>query len=279
LHLSGATIVFLLLAVGLGRRRRYGHALALAGALCTTWLCLSVGTWIQEKAPSYGFDRMSNDRTRTPAAHSTGSEGFGLEMRSVAEYKKRKMKPERELGVIVHGVLPTSYDDEILRQLRTGKAPLPVFIDGPLQPVSQESASEYDTIALAYNTSNRFRFNTVAAKDGYFILGLPMLSGFVGLVDGSFVPVTRANALYPSVFLPHGFHVVDFYFTSWPFIVGIGIAFGTLVALTRWVVGRRRRAWVTRGMMLAALPLALLLWVFLYAGPSFNTEYLWQVRP
>jgi hypothetical protein len=44
------------------------------------------------------------------------------------------------------------------------------------------------------------------------------------------------------------------------------------------MVERKRRVWVARGILLAVLPLALLLWVFLYAGPSFNTNYFWQVR-
>jgi hypothetical protein len=30
-------------------------------------------------------------------------------------------------------------------------------------------------------------------------------------------------------------------------------------------------------MLLAVVPLAVLLWVALYAGPSFNTSYFWQV--
>jgi hypothetical protein len=118
----------------------------------------------------------------------------------------------------------------------------------------------------------------VAARDGYFVLGLPLLPGFVCRIDRSFAKVVRADALYPSVFVPHGFHVVDFYFVSWPFVVGVGIAFGALWVLTYWVAGRRRRLWVTRGMLIACLPLAVLLLLFLYAGPPFNTNYFWQVR-
>jgi len=275
LHLSGATLGFLLLAVGLGRRRRYGLAAALACALATTWLCLSVGTWPVEKSPSYSFDSMADDRSKSPAVHSVGHEGYGLETRLVAAYKNRGHKLDRPLGVIVHGVSPTSNDDEVLGQLRGGTALRPVFIDGPLEPNVPEAAGDHDTVSLVYNTSNRFQFNAVAAKDGYFVLGLPLLPGFVGRVDGAFARVTRANTLYPAVFLPRGFHVVDFYFISWPFLVGVAIAFATLGALAHW--GTRRKRWVTRGMLLAVLPLAILLWLFLYQGPSFNTEYFWKV--
>jgi len=278
-HLSGATILLLLLAVALGRWRRYGLAASLACALATTWLCLSVGTWIQYKTPSFSFDAMSADRAASPAAHSVGNEGFGLEMRSVAEYRNRKLTVDRPLGVIVHGAAPTVSDEEVWKQMTSSTPLRPMFVDGALQPTARASVAETDTVALVYNTSNRYRFNVVAAKDGYFVLGMPLLAGFVCLLDGSFVLVTRANALYPSVFLPRGFHVVDFYFVSWPFLVGVGIAFGTLWALATWAVGRRRRSWVSRAMVLAALPLVVVLWVFLYAGPSFNTEYFWQVKP
>jgi hypothetical protein len=278
LHLSGATILFLMLAVVLRVRRCYCLGASLACALASTWLCLSVGTWKQDKSPTYSFDRMVEDRTNSPVAHAAGGEGFGLEMRSVAEYGKRGLKPERALGVIVHGVAPSASDVEVLQRLGSGAESPPAFIDGPLEPRSEKAASDYDTVSLVYNTSNRFRFNVVAARDGYFVLGLPLLPGFVCRIDRSFAKVVRADALYPSVFVPHGFHVVDFYFVSWPFVVGVGIAFGALWVLTYWVAGRRRRLWVTRGMLIACLPLAVLLLLFLYAGPPFNTNYFWQVR-
>jgi hypothetical protein len=278
LHLSGATILFLLLAVVWGRKRRFCLSASLACTLASTWLCLSVGTWKQDKSPSYSFNNMIEDRTNSPIAHAAGGEGFGLEMRSVAEYRKRGLKSERPLGVIVHGPAHGLSDSEILQQLQSGTASGPVFVDGPLEVSSEKAASDYDTVSLVYNTSNRFRFNVVAARDGYFVLGLPMLPGFVCRIDGSFAKVVKANALYPSVFLPRGFHVVDFYFISWPFVAGGGIALGTLWVLIHWVAARKRRSWARRGMPLAALLLAVLFWVFVYAGPSFNTSYFWQVR-
>ena len=278
LNLSGATTLCLVLAALWGRRRRLCLAVSLACALLTTWLCLSVGTWRQAKSPTYSFDNIVEDRTSSPLAHAAGGEGFGLEMRSVAEYRSRGLKPERALGVILHQASPTPSEGEVLQQLWEHRPSPPVFIDGPLEPRSDKPASDYDTVSLVHNTSNRFRFNVVAARDGYFVLGLPLLPGFVCRIDGSFAKVVRADVLYPSVFVPHGFHVVDFYFVSWPFVLGAGIAFAALWVLTYWAVARKRRAWVTRGMLLASLPLAVLLWVFLYAGPSFNTSYFWQVR-
>jgi hypothetical protein len=278
LHLSGATMLFLMLAVVLEVRRCYCLGAALACALASTWLCLSVGTWKQDKSPTYSFDSMVEDRSNSPVAHAAGGEGFGLEMRSVAAYKKRGLNPERALGVIVHGVAPSASDVEVLQHLGSGGEAPSAFIDGPLEPRSEKAASDYDTVSLVYNTSNRFRFNVVAARDGYFVLGLPLLPGFVCRVDGSFAKVVRADALYPSVFVPHGFHVVDFYFVSWPFVVGAGIGFGALWVLIYWAVARKRRSAVTRGMLIACVPLAVLLWIFLYAGPSFNTNYFWQVR-
>ena len=278
LHLSGATIVFLMLAVVLEVKRYYCLGASLACALASTWLCLSVGTWKQDKSPTYSFDNMVEDRSNSPVAHAAGGEGFGLEMRSVAEYRNRGLNPERALGVMVHGVAPSASDVEVLQRLRSGAASPPAFIDGPLEPRSEKAASDYDTVSLVYNTSNRFRFNVVAARDGYFVLGLPLLPGFVCRIDGSFAKVVRADALYPSVFVPHGFHVVDFYFVSWPVAVGAGIAFATLWILIYWAVARKRRLGVTRGMLIACVPLAVLVWIFLYAGPSFNTNYFWQVR-
>jgi hypothetical protein len=277
LYLLGATAFLLVLAAVLGRTRRYWLAASLACALGTTWLCLSVGTWKQNKSPTYSFDNMLEARSNSPVAHVSLGDGVGLEMRSVAEYRNRGLKSERPLGVVVHGAVPSASDVEVWQQLRSGVASPSAFIDGPLEPRSEKAVSNYDTVSLVHNTSNRFRFNVVAARDGYFVLGLPLLPGFVCRIDGSFAKVVRADALYPSVFLPRGFHVVDFYFVSWPFVVGVGLAWGTLWVLIDWVAGRRRRSWVTRGMLLAVVPLVVLLWVALYAGPSFNTSYFWQV--
>jgi len=277
LHLLGATALFLVLAALLGRTRRYWLAASLACALGTTWLCLSVGTWKQNKSPTYSFDNMVAAWSNSPIAHVSLGDGVGLEMRSVAEYRNRGLKAERPLGVIVHGAVPSASDIEVWQQLRSGVTSPSAFIDGPIEPRSEKAVSNFDTVSLVHNTSNRFRFSVVAARDGYFVLGLPLLPGFVCRIDGSFAKVVRADALYPSVFLPRGFHVVDFYFVSWPFVAGVGIAWATLLLLTYWVVGRKRRLWVTRAMLLAVVPLAVLLWVALYAGPSFNTSYFWQV--
>jgi hypothetical protein len=280
LLLSAATALALVLAAALKRGFRYSLALAIAGTVVTSWLCLSVGTWKQNKARTYSFSNIVIDRVNSTAAHASGGEGDGMELRSVSQYRHRGVNPARPLGVVVHDAEATQSDDEVLQHLRAAATATAtrVFIDGPIRNRAQEASSDKDSVALIYNTSNRFKFDVAASKDGYFVLGLPLLPGFMCRVDGLLAKVVRADALYPSVFLSTGFHTVDFFFVSWPFFVGTVLGFATLCALVPWLGRRGRRSRSLKILALACLPLGLLLLWFLYGGPSFETHYLWQVN-
>jgi hypothetical protein len=188
------------------------------------------------------------------------------------------VNPVRPLGVVVHDAQAALSEDEVLRHLGATATATRVFIDGPIHSGTQAASSDKDSVALVYNTSNRFKFDVAASKDGYFVLGLPLLPGFACRVDGLLAKVVRADVLYPSVFLSTGFHSVDFFFVSWPFLVGTGFAFATLCALALWLSRRGRRPRLLKILALACLPLGLLLLWFLYGGPSFETHYIWQVN-
>ena len=278
LILALATALALVFAVVLRRRFRYGLALGIAGTVVSSWLCLSVGTWKQDKARTYSIGNIDIDRANSPAAHATGGEGDGMEMRAVSKYRSRGLNTARPLGVVVHDAESTPSEDEVLRHLGAAATATRVFVDGPLQPGQQAASSDRDSVALVYNTSNRFKFDVAASKDGYFVLGLPLLPGFVCRVDGSLAQVVKADALYPSVFLSTGFHTVDFFFLSWPFFVGTTLAFGTVCGFVLWLGRRSRRSRWLKILALSCVPLGLLLLLFLYGGPSFETHYMWQVN-
>jgi hypothetical protein len=275
-YLSLATALGLLAAVVFRRIQTWGRLLAAGTMLATTWLCLAAGTWQSAKVPSYSHGQMAVDRAHSTSGHSAGGEGYGMEMRSVSDYRGHDLDPSRPLGRIFHQVSSAESDDAVLDQLSANKGKDQLFVDGPVGEISPERTAPIDSVTLVYNTSNRFKFDVLAGRDGYFVLGLPWLPGFACRVDGRFVPVVRANALNPAVYLRHGSHRVDFIFVSWPFLGGLALALAAVAALSLWCVRRTWRPRLATALSLSIVPTGLLVWFLLYAGPSFGTSYVWQ---
>jgi hypothetical protein len=267
----------LLLACAARFKRAFRPLLVLSGLLMmlTSWLCIFDGTWRQKAPAMLTFEQVADSRKASVLARS--DPGYGMEMRTVTEYKSHKLKPERQLGTIAHQVEQAPSEAEILKRLveKGAKSPLPLYIDRPVTSMSPEIKGDHDEVKLTYNTSNRFVFNVVAAKDGYFVLGLPHLPGFRATVDGAPAQVAKANALFSAIFVPRGAHRVDFRFISWPFMIGVSLCFLTVWA---WIfVAVRRRRWLVPVFaVVSAAALGGVLYASLYHGPSFETKYQWQ---
>ncbi len=278
LYVSLATALALAAAVASRRQRRWALPLASVTMLGTTWLCLAVGTWQGQKVPTYSMAQMNADRVRSANAHAAGGEGYGLEMGSVSGYRSRDVNPVRPLGTLVHQAIRTTPEEDVLGRMRAGEATSErIFLDGTIGELSPTRVADKDLVTLTYNNSNRFKFNVLAAKDSYFVLGLPMLPGFTCRVDGRLTEVVLANRLNPAVYLPAGSHIVDFVFVSWPFLIGLTIAALAGAALALWFVRRTWRSRLATILSLSILPAGLLVWVLLYGGPSFATTYVWQM--
>ena len=277
LTLSAATAIFLTCSA---RYRRLARPLLVISGLLmmlTTWLCIYEGTWRQKTITTQTFDQIAASRKASIASHA--DPGYGMEMRTVTEYRTLKLKPERQLGTIAHEVERLDAEATVLERLqeKAPKTPLPLFIDRPVAAFSPGTSGTGDKVKLIYNTSNRFIFDVVAAKDGYFVLGLPALSGFRSKVDGVPTEIAKANALFPATFLPRGSHRVEFRFISWSFFIGVSLCFLTLWGWIFFSV-RRRRWLVAIGALVSAAALGGLLYLSLFQGPSFETRYQWQAQ-
>ena len=273
LLLAGGTALAAMGAAIFKKWSHHGLGLALIFSLVSTWLCLSVGTWREDKRPTRSFAEIAQDRRNSLNIQSIGP---GMETRGVTEYMTHGLRVDRPLGVIVHRAVSAGAAEDVLRQLASRSDSEPLFVQGKIPDASPQGVAEFDMVTLVYNTSNRFTFEAIAARDGFFVLGLPWLPGFTCRVDGKSAPVAEADALFSSVFLPRGFHVVDFRFVSWPFLIGVAVAFGTLGGFAAFFLWPKRRRQVAKIMLIASVPAALVLWLFLYAGPSFEMVYKWQ---
>jgi hypothetical protein len=272
LILSAATATLLGWAALQQRFFRALVALSVAAMLATTWLCLRFGTWIEPKRPTPSFAHIAAAHKASVATQA--DPGSGMEMGSVTAYLRHGLKPRQALGVIRHQVVRGSSEGEVLRRLHDHGAEPPLFINRPIEPLARDLVATRDQVDLVRNTSNRFVFRVAAAADGYFVLGLPWLPGFTCKMDGTRVPVVKADALFPAIYLPRGTHQVDFCFVSWAFIVGVALAFMTVAGWMLWVF-RRRILPVAAGTILAGALLAWLLRLLLLDGPSFQTDYHW----
>lgn len=275
-YISLATAVTLAAAALFRRYRTWALVLTAGTMMVTTWLCLAAGTWQSAKVPTYSQGQMAADRAHSTSGHSSGGEGYGMEMRSVSDYRSHDLDPARPLARLFHHPLAAESDQAVLDQLGANKGKDLLFVDGQIGEHSPDRAAATDSVTLTYNTSNRFKFDVLAGQDGYFVLGLPWLPGFACRVDGRFAPVVRANALNPAVYLRHGSHTVDFVFVSWPFLVGLALALAAAAALALWFVRRTRRSRLATILSLSMVPAGLLVWFLLYAGPSFATSYVWH---
>ncbi len=272
LILSATTAILLGWAAVQRRFFRVLAALSVAAVVATTWLCLRFGTWVEPKHPTPSFAHLAAAHKASVATQA--DPGAGMEMASITAYLRHGLKPGQALGVIRHHVERAHSETEVLRRLREHEAELPLFVDRPIEPFPREIVATHDQVDLVYNTSNRFVFRVATDADGYFVLGLPWLSGFTCTIDGTRVPVAKANALFPAIFVPHGTHQIDFCFVSWAFVVGLALAFMTVSGWALWMF-RRRLLPVAVGTVLAGALLAWLLRAFMLDGPSFETNYHW----
>ena len=275
LYTSGATLLLIALAVAYKRLSRRLFVLSIVSMMLTTWLCLFAGTWRQKKAATQTFQQIADARKASVASHA--DPGYGMEMRTVTEYKKQGLDPARGLGTIAHRVEQLSAEGEVFRRLKPKTRNLPLFLDRPVKPMSPEVVGDHDDVKLVYNTSNRFLFEVAAAEDGYFVLGQPWLPGFACKLDGASVEVAKGNVLFPAIFLPKGAHRVDFRFISWPFLAGVALCFLTVWG---WAFGsfRRRKLRVLIAGVLSGAALGTLLYFSLLRGPSFETKYHWEAK-
>ena len=97
--------------------------------------------------------------------------------------------------------------------------------------------------------SEHARISVRAQADGYLVVADTWYPGWVASVDGTEVPIERANLLFRAVRVPAGDHVVEFRYGPESVRLGaivsgvsIVVAFALFVGLgfSRWMRGARR---------------------------------------
>lgn len=84
-----------------------------------------------------------------------------------------------------------------------------------------------------------YRFDAVMDRAGWIVLSDSAWKGWHAFIDGSPVPMARANAGFLALFAPAGTHDVRVVYQPKSFVRGRAITFGTLAALSGLIIFRR----------------------------------------
>jgi hypothetical protein len=281
--LSGITTASLALAAKSKGLRALLWWISAAAMIATTAPCLAYGTWRAKPPKFLTFEQISQWHQKHVTVPPQTPPGFGMEMRSVSDYRARRLRVDAPLATIHHRVEAIGSDDEVLARLQQGVPKQPLYLDRAGSDLPPAADGAGDEITLRYNTSNRHVFDVTAAADGYVVIGLPWLPGFTARLDGRPVELAKANALHPAVFVPRGVHVLDVRFASRPFLAGMAVALATLAVWIATTAGAGRSARFKRiAAAVTALGMAMVaasFWLWLFHGPSFGTSYQWKSTP
>lgn len=147
---------------------------------------------------------------------------------------------------ITHNV-KRAEDAEAFRQLRSPQPNAEIYVaEGPEfeTDIGQGLSERADIIEY---TPERVVVDTKLDSDGYLVLTDAWDPGWVALVDGQPVPMTRADVIFRAVLLPPGEHRVEFLYQPRTFYIGlvlsgVGIALlgVALLAAVLVSIGRRQ---------------------------------------
>jgi hypothetical protein len=110
------------------------------------------------------------------------------------------------------------------RGVIVSEPPPPAFVPGPSPPVITTSKTEW----IARHV-NDFELDVNAFSPSVLVISQIHYPGWKAYIDGSSVPVTRANYAFPAIFISPGPHHVRFSFEPWTFKAGLIVTVLTLI--------------------------------------------------
>jgi hypothetical protein len=112
------------------------------------------------------------------------------------------------------------------------------------------SATTSESARLVLDEPELIRVSASPAAERYLVLSDSWYPGWVATVDGSEVPIERANLLFRAVRLPPGEHLIEFRYAPRSVGIGVLVSAGSIVVGLALLVGaslrqRRRRSEAT----------------------------------
>ena len=237
------------------------------------------GTWIIGKPKEPTLTMMNNWKKHS--LRFVGDSGFGLETEGVSKHKQYSIL-ETDIGMFYRDYYHVADQKSVYyfmgRENMSGKLLVERDPNG-IQAAKSYSEAKNDGVHLEVSTFNRLLFSVSANAPGYFALSYPFSSYWRAWVDGTVVPIYRANGYRQAVFLEPGAHRVEFRYWSSAFLAGLWISGVVFLLLGGYfgifvLTGKARLI-----MILVALLVPILLlgtWYGnLYKGKNLQTDYTW----
>jgi len=165
-------------------------------------------------------------------SHLAGKGDHTLVYRSedAAIYENHDVLPR---AFIVHRGRAVPDDSEALRLLMAPEFdPNAAVLLATDQVRAVEPAnSGEDSVWLSVYDSGRVVIEAQLATDGYLVLTDTWYPGWDARIDGKASPILRANLMFRAVYLPAGYHIVEFTYTPQTFRLGLKISAAALLLL------------------------------------------------
>ncbi|MFH1486742.1 MAG: YfhO family protein, partial [Chloroflexota bacterium] len=142
---------------------------------------------------------------------------------------------------LVHRAHVVSGAEEALEGIRGGGQREVVLSDytGPVPAPGEPTASlQGENVEVALWKPGQIKVKANVASPGFLVLSETFYPGWRATVNGSEVPIVRANLLFKAVYLPVGEHTVEFLYYPDSFVQGVIVSIASLslvvVVLAVW---------------------------------------------
>jgi hypothetical protein len=261
-----------------GRPKTWMGILICVGVVAQTTICMRYGTWTSKSRDSWTMTKMDKQKKIDPGFR--GLTGFGMEPAAVsAQMEDSSLDPW--LARFWRQSICAKDRKGALAALRTDRNSHEIVVEGCTESRrGTHPPHGTDRLHLTGNTSNRFTFETQSGADGYLSTSFAFSGNWRATVDGTQVPVYRANGYQLAVPVPRGTHQVELRAWSAAFAWGFSISLITLLGAGLYfsTQGRRRSVKIAGIACSLAFPVALaaIVGTSLYGGDNLSTAYSWS---
>ncbi len=208
--------------------------------------------WIEE------INHSSGPIQRQYLAMSGVDQIFGLDIKSRLGVSKESIAVSQRIRWTSCGMKAHTPEEafELVRKEavnRTSGAVYRVVLEGSSQNPSEICSSGVFHATIENETSISVRLATESEFDGWLVFADTWYPGWIAKLDGQKVNIYTADYVFRGVFLPKGFHSVEFIYKPVVFTLGLIITMLSLISLgifccyEKFVVSNQKNGYTTSG--------------------------------
>lgn len=188
---------------------------------------------------------------------------------------------ETRLARITKNYTGVSSNEEVYEKLAWARENDYVLIEG-LDPKINTLNHNYvktDQVLLDYSSYNKLIFKVVNQSPGFFVFSFPYAKQWEAYLNSKGTKIYKANGIEQAIWIPKGYHAIEFRYWSpaafWGMLISHITLFGIIIFATFAIKRIKIRA------LLCTLTFISLCFAFyglyksLYNGTNLETKYLW----